>query len=50
MFSHRLSGVRHCDRICVMDRGRIVETGSHDELMRRGGAYSALWNSQFAEA
>ncbi|MGX4583570.1 peptidase domain-containing ABC transporter [Paenibacillus chitinolyticus] len=50
MISHRLSGVRHCDRICVMDRGRIVETGSHDELVQQGGAYSALWNSQFAEA
>ncbi|MFE0601489.1 ABC transporter ATP-binding protein [Streptomyces sp. NPDC058892] len=42
---HRLDTVRDADRIAVMDGGRIVELGSHDELLAAGGAYAALWHS-----
>lgn len=48
VIAHRLSTVKHADRILVMDRGRIVESGSHRELLERGGYYAALYNSQFA--
>jgi ABC-type multidrug transport system fused ATPase/permease subunit len=43
--AHRLHTAHDADRIAVMDHGRIVELGSHDELVRRGGAYAALWRS-----
>jgi ATP-binding cassette subfamily B protein len=38
--------VRHADQIVVMEQGRIVEQGRHDELLRRGGAYARLWRVQ----
>lgn len=44
--AHRLSTVRHADRIWVLDHGRIVEAGTHDELVAREGAYASLWNVQ----
>ena len=44
--THRLSTVRHADRIVVMDQGRIVESGSHEELIAAGGAYVNLWRVQ----
>lgn len=44
MVAHRLRTVRSADSIVFLDRGAIVETGSHDELMRRGGRYADLWN------
>jgi ATP-binding cassette, subfamily B, multidrug efflux pump len=47
--AHRISTVRHADRIVVLDRGRIAESGSHDELVRAGGLYAALYRKQLLE-
>ena len=44
--SHRMSSCRFCDNILVFDDGEIVESGSHEELMKEGGLYSELWNAQ----
>jgi ATP-binding cassette, subfamily B, bacterial len=44
--AHRLSTLAHLDRLIVLDRGRIVEDGTHDQLLARGGIYSALWSRQ----
>jgi ATP-binding cassette subfamily B protein len=44
--AHRLSTIAHLDRILVFEHGRIVEDGSHAELIRKGGAYHALWSRQ----
>lgn len=44
--AHRLSTISHMDRILVFDEGRIVEDGSHEELLRRNGHYAHLWNMQ----
>jgi len=49
VIAHRLSTIRNADSIVVMDQGRIVEQGSHPELLRRGGFYYTLYNSQFSE-
>jgi len=46
--AHRLSSVRNADIICVMDKGVIVERGSHDELLALGGLYKDLYTTQFA--
>jgi ATP-binding cassette, subfamily B, bacterial len=46
--SHRFSTVRHADRIMVLDRGQVVEAGSHDELMSLGGRYAAMFTVQAA--
>ena len=46
VIAHRLSTVRHADRIVVMDGGRIVESGHHDELLRCDGVYTNLWRVQ----
>jgi ATP-binding cassette subfamily B multidrug efflux pump len=50
VIAHRLSTIRDADVILVMDKGAIVEQGTHQELLRRGGFYHDLYNSQFAEA
>ena len=46
VIAHRLSTVRHADRIVVMDQGRIVEDGTHEQLLRQEGAYADLWRVQ----
>ena len=50
VIAHRLSTIRDADTIVVMDAGRVVEQGSHEELLCRRGFYHELYNSQFAEA
>ena len=49
VIAHRLSTVRHADRIVVMDSGRIVEQGTHESLLNLGGAYAKLWRVQAGE-
>jgi ATP-binding cassette subfamily B protein len=46
VIAHRLSTVRHADRILVMDHGDIIEDGTHDALVARGGVYARLWSVQ----
>jgi len=46
VIAHRLSAVRHAQRIVVMDKGRIVESGPHDALLQSGGVYAQLWAMQ----
>ena len=46
LISHRFSTVRHADRICVLEHGRVVELGSHDELMVLGGRYRTMFELQ----
>ena len=50
VIAHRLSTVVSADQILVMDAGRIVERGHHDDLLARGGVYARLWALQQAEA
>jgi ATP-binding cassette, subfamily B, bacterial len=46
LVSHRFSTVRHADRICVLEQGRVIELGTHDELMALGGRYRTMFDLQ----
>ncbi len=46
LVSHRFSTVRHADRICVLEHGRVIELGTHDELMAHGGRYRTMFDLQ----
>jgi len=49
VIAHRLSTIRNADKIIVMDRGRAVDTGTHEELLERGGIYADLYRLQFQD-
>jgi ABC-type multidrug transport system fused ATPase/permease subunit len=48
--AHRLSTLNHMDRIIVFERGKIIEEGSHAQLMKLNGRYAQLWRMQTGEA
>lgn len=47
VIAHRLSTVKHADRIIVMDHGQTIEEGTHDDLLAQGGHYAELYNTYF---
>jgi ATP-binding cassette subfamily B protein len=49
MIAHRLSTIMHADRIYVLEKGQIIETGSHAELLAEKGLYFAMWRQQIGE-
>ena len=49
MIAHRLSTIMHADKIYVLEKGQIVETGNHDVLLAEKGLYYAMWRQQIGE-
>ena len=49
MIAHRLSTIMHADKIFVLEKGKIIETGNHDELLHEKGLYYAMWRQQIGE-
>jgi ATP-binding cassette subfamily B protein len=49
MIAHRLSTIMHADRIYVLEKGQVVETGSHQQLLEEKGLYYAMWRQQIGE-
>jgi ATP-binding cassette subfamily B protein len=50
LVAHRLSTIQHAKRIYVLERGHVAEVGNHEELVRKGGLYAAMWREQAGEA
>jgi ATP-binding cassette subfamily B protein len=50
LISHRVAAIKDADQIIVLDQGKVVERGTHDELIARGGVYSDLYRSQLQTA
>jgi len=49
LIAHRLSTIMHADKIHVLEKGAIVESGTHDELLEKKGLYAAMWREQIGE-
>ena len=46
IIAHRLATIKNCDQILVLDKGEIVEQGTHEDLLAKGGRYKRLWDMQ----
>jgi ATP-binding cassette subfamily B protein len=49
LIAHRLSTIMHADRIYVLEKGKIIESGSHKNLIDQKGLYAAMWRQQIGE-
>ena len=49
LIAHRLSTIMHADKIFVLEKGEIIETGKHEELVQEKGLYYAMWRQQIGE-